>query len=41
MAIYSNLTMDQGSNFQATIEVNDSSGNNLNLTAFNMFPFNS
>ena len=36
MAIYSNLTMDQGSNFQATIEVNDSSGNNLNLTGYSV-----
>ena len=36
MAIYSNLIMDQGSNFQATIEVNDSSGNNLNLTGYSV-----
>lgn len=36
MAIYSNLTMDQGSDFQATIDVNDSSGNNLNLTGYSV-----
>jgi len=34
MAIYSNLTVDQGSPFSATITVNDDSGNVKNLTGF-------
>ncbi len=34
MAIYSNLTVDQGSNFLAYIDVTDSSGNALNLTGY-------
>ena len=34
MAIYSNLTVDQGSNFLAYIDVTDSSGNPLNLAGY-------
>ena len=34
MAIYSNLTVDQGSNFLAYIDVTDSDGNALNLTGY-------
>jgi hypothetical protein len=34
MAIYSNLTVDQGSNFLAYVDVTDSSGNALNLNGY-------
>mgnify|MGYP006098945221 FL=1 len=34
MAIYSNLTVDQGSNFQADIDVTDSEGDALNLAGY-------
>ena len=34
MAIYSNLTIDQGSSFKAVIDVTDSDGNPLNLDGF-------
>tara|TARA_B100001093_G_scaffold517685_1_gene600012 strand:+ start:426 stop:770 length:345 start_codon:yes stop_codon:yes gene_type:complete len=34
MAIYSNLTIDQGSPFSVTITVNDDTGNVKNLTGF-------
>jgi len=34
MAIYSNLTVDQGSNFLAYIDVTDSSGNALDLNGY-------
>ncbi len=34
MAIYSNLTVDQGSTFKATIDVTDSEGDALNLTGY-------
>ena len=34
MAIYSNLTVDQGSNFLEYIDVTDSSGNPLNLAGY-------
>jgi hypothetical protein len=34
MAIYSNLTVDQGSTFKATIDVTDSDGDALNLTGY-------
>lgn len=34
MAIYSNLTVDQGSTFKANIDVTDSDGNELNLTGY-------
>jgi hypothetical protein len=34
MAIYSNLTVDQGSTFLAYVDVTDSSGNVLNLAGY-------
>ena len=34
MAIYSNLTIDQGSTFTVTIDVTDASDNILNLTGY-------
>ena len=34
MAIYSNLTIDQGSTFKANIDVTDSDGNALNLAGY-------
>jgi hypothetical protein len=34
MAIYSNLTIDQGSNFLAYVDVTDSSGNALDLNGY-------
>ena len=34
MAIYSNLTVDQGSNFLAYVDVTDSSGNALDLNGY-------
>jgi len=34
MAIYSNLTVDQGSTFKANIDVTDSDGNELDLTGY-------
>ena len=34
MAIYSNLTVDQGSNFQADIDVTDTDGDALNLAGY-------
>ena len=34
MAIYSNLTVDQGSNFLAYVDVTDADGNALNLTGY-------
>lgn len=34
MAIYSNLTIDQGSSFLAYVDVTDSSGNVLNLNGY-------
>lgn len=34
MAIYSNLTIDQGSTFSVEIDVTDSSGDPLNLTGY-------
>ena len=34
MAIYSNLTIDQGSSFLAYVDVTDSSGNALNLNGY-------
>jgi|TARA_A200000159_G_scaffold56922_1_gene52551 hypothetical protein len=34
MAIYSNLTVDQGSTFSVAIDVTDSSGDALNLTGY-------
>jgi hypothetical protein len=34
MAIYSNLTVDQGSNFLAYVDITDSSGGILNLTGY-------
>jgi hypothetical protein len=34
MAIYSNLTLDQGSSFLAYVDVTDSSGNVLALTGY-------
>jgi len=34
MAIYSNLTVDQGSSFLAYVDVTDSSANVLNLTGY-------
>jgi len=34
MAIYSNLTIDQGSNFLAYVDITDSEGNALNLTGY-------
>ena len=34
MAIYSNFTIDQGSNFTADIDVTDSDGDALNLTGY-------
>ena len=34
MAVYSNLTVDQGTDFSIAIDVTDSSGNVLNLTGY-------
>ena len=34
MAIYSNLTIDQGSDFQTEITVEDAAGNDANLTGY-------
>ena len=34
MAIYSNLTVDQGSNFSVEIDVTDSAGDALNLAGY-------
>ena len=34
MAIYSNLIVDQGSNFESTITVTDNDGNVVNLTNY-------
>jgi len=34
MAIYSNLTVDQGSNFQADIDVTDTEGDALDLNGY-------
>jgi hypothetical protein len=34
MAIYSNLTVDQGSHFLAYVDVTDASGNALNLNGY-------
>lgn len=34
MAIYSNLTIDQGSTFKANIDVTDADGDALNLTGY-------
>jgi hypothetical protein len=34
MAIISNLTVDQGSTFRATVDITDSDGNPLNLTGY-------
>jgi hypothetical protein len=36
MAIYSNLTIDQGSTFTVTIDVTDASDNILNLTGYSV-----
>ena len=36
MAIYSNLTIDQGSSFLAYVDVTDSSGNALNLNGYSV-----
>jgi hypothetical protein len=36
MAIYSNLTIDQGSTFTVTIDVTDASDNVLNLTGYSV-----
>ena len=40
MAIYSNLTVDQGSTFGAEIDVTDSSGDPLDLNGFTSSVFN-
>ena len=37
MAIYANLTVDQGSTFTATIDVVDSEGSALDLTGYTYF----
>ena len=34
MAVYSNLTVDQGSDITYTIDVTDSDGNSVNLTGY-------
>lgn len=34
MAIYSNLTIDQGSNFLVYVDITDASGNPLDLTGY-------
>lgn len=36
MAIYSNLTIDQGSNFLAYVDITDSEGNPLDLTGYSV-----
>lgn len=36
MAIISNLTVDQGSTFSATVDVTDTSGNPTNLTGYSV-----
>ena len=34
MAVYSNITVDQGTDFTASVDVTDADGDALNLTAF-------
>lgn len=34
MAIYANLTVDQGSSFESTIDITDSENNPVNLTGY-------
>ena len=34
MAVYSNLTIDQGTDFSFAVDVTDTDGNALNLTGF-------
>jgi hypothetical protein len=36
MAVYSNLTVDQGASFSANIDVTDSDGDALNLDGYNV-----
>ena len=34
MAVYSNITVDQGSDYSAVIDVTDSDGDNIDLTGY-------
>ena len=34
MAVYSNIVIDQGADYSASIDVTDSDGDNINLTGY-------